>query len=114
MSQTDIPTRLELHREAFRLAGYRGPLIQLEELGPDEVALVNADFLTRIRRVSADDITAIYRVYIETLHGWGVMCPHPQRHRRYDGWHQSDTPRPFEEFRWFGCLLCEAYVINRS
>ena len=112
MSRTE--TRLEQHRTSFREARGVGPLIQLEELDPDEIALINAEFLEHVRRMKADDIGAIYDAYIETLHRWGVMCPHPQRDRLYDGWCSVDTPVPFEESRWYSCRLCNAIVINRS
>ena len=112
MSRTE--TRLERHRDAFQLAHGVGPLIQLEELDPEEVALINSDFLERVRLTRADDILAIYDVYVATLHSWGVMCPHPTSRRLYEGWHRMDTPVPFEDSRWFHCELCSATVINRS
>lgn len=114
MKASRTETRLERHRTEFSLARGVGPLLQLEELDPDEICLVNAEFLERARRINADDITKMYDAYISTLHNWGVMCPHPQPHRLYDGWHRTDTPVPFEESRWFNCVLCDAVVINRS
>lgn len=112
MSRTE--TRLERHRSSFREARCVGPLIQLEELNQDEIALINSEFWERCRRVRTDDIQTIYSIYVATLHEWGIMCPHPQPHRLYEGWYRADTPIPFEESRWFDCMLCNATVINRS
>lgn len=90
-----------------------GPLLPLDELAPDEVALVNQTFLEFCRRDRVDGIDEIYRAYIEALHEWGVMCPHPQHQRRYGGWQRSDVPVSFDDNRWFDCGLCGASVINR-
>jgi hypothetical protein len=114
VSRTDQVTRLERHRDEFNLNRGVGPLLELEELEPDEIKLVNAEFLSRVRRVQPEDIVAIYDAYVETLHRWGIMCPHPQHQRLYDGWLRADTPIKFDESRWFSCGLCGASVINRS
>lgn len=106
-----MATRLEEHRKVLEAADGLGPLLRLEELQPDEVALVNAVFLRRCQVVGTDDITKIYEAYIKTLHEWGVMCPHPSVHRLYNGWLKSDVPEP--ESTWFLCGLCNCMVINR-
>lgn len=110
-----MTTRLEGHRSELEAAGYLGPLIRLEELDEDELRLINRTFLERCRRLNAVDIGGIYRAYVETLHEWGVMCPHPhpQPQRAYEGWFRSDCPQPFEDHRWYDCNLCGSAVINR-
>jgi hypothetical protein len=50
---------------------------------------------------------------VDTLHQWGVMCPHPQPHRLYDGFRMSDVPLTFDACRWYDCTLCKTAVINR-
>lgn len=94
-------TRLEIHRRRFELDERRGPLLRLEELTVEEVELVNSAFFDRIHRAPPDDLAAMYRLYVATLHEWGVMCPHPTLHRLYslDG-------------RWYDCSLCKAAVIH--
>lgn len=106
-------TRLEAHRREFQQAERRGPLLRIEELTQTEIDLISADFLSRVRGLRPDDLGQIYFAYVDTLHSWGVICPHPQQHRRYDGFHRTDVPLPFEESRWYECGLCSACVINR-
>ena len=97
----------------MELEDYLGPLLVLETLGPDEVALVNRSFLERCQRDRVTGIDDIYGAYVSSLHEWGIMCPHPQHRRRYDGWHGSDVPLPFDESPWYDCGLCGTAVINR-
>ena len=106
-------TRLERHRIDFEAAKRMGSLLPLEELEPEEVALVNKSFLERCRRDRVDGINQMYEAYVSSLHEWGVMCPHPQHLRRYDGWQRSDTPVLFGDSPWFSCGICKAAVINR-
>lgn len=106
-------TRLEQHRKSLLEEGRSGPLLKVEDLSPDEIALVNGSFLELCRRRKVADISQTYSAYVDTLHSWGVMCPHPQPHRLYDGWRQAEFPISFDESRWFDCTLCSAAVINR-
>lgn len=94
-------TRLEAHKRRFELAERRGPLLRLDELTVDEVALVNATFFERVNKAPPDDLAAMYNIYAEVLHEWGVMCPHPSIRREYSlcG-------------RWYDCGLCKAAVIH--
>lgn len=105
-------TRLEEHRRLFETNEGVGPMLRIEELSAEELELVNADFIERCRG-RAEDLDAIYVAYARTLHSWGLICPHPQLHRRYDGFHKTDIPVSFAECRWYSCLLCDTIVINR-
>lgn len=105
-------TRLETHRREFRRAEFRGPLIRIEELSRPEIDLINGEFLERCKG-SAEDIDQIYSAYVQTLHSWGVICPHPQHQRMYDGYYRTHIPQRFEDSRWYTCNLCQAIVINR-
>lgn len=117
MSTTPIAsrteTRLEVHRREFKLAKFTGPMIRIETLGQDEIALINNEFLERCRLISPENLDQIYSAYVRTLHSWGVICPHPQPHRLYDGFHSTHVPIPFEDSQWYTCRLCETTVINR-
>jgi hypothetical protein len=115
MSSQNSPTetRLEEHRRSFQLARKTGPLLRIEELDAAEMKIFNDEFLSRCRTISPDDLAEIYRVYVEALHRWGIMCPHPQAHRLYSGWIASDVPLGFSEERWYDCNLCGSAVINR-
>jgi hypothetical protein len=90
-----------------------GPLLRIEELTHEEKAIINADFIELCRNRKASGPEEFYQAYIDTLHRWRVMCPHPQPHRLYDGYRKSDVPFSFDEHRWFDCRLCGAAVINR-
>lgn len=106
-------TRLEEHRKALEDAGRLGPLLQVDVLSSEEVALVNRTFLERCRRDRVEGIDQIYGAYVRSLNEWGVMCPHPQAHRLYDGWFRTDVPVTFVESVWFDCGLCHSAVINK-
>ncbi len=106
-------TRLEAHRQRWESEGRLGNLLRLEELDRDEVAIVNRSFLDRCKSQGYQGVDGIYSAYAHTLHEWGVMCPHPQHLRLYDGWHRTDVPLPSVESPWFDCGLCGAAVINR-
>lgn len=106
-------TRIELHRESLELNGRQGPLLRIEDLSSDEITIVNSSFLDLCRNRKVNDIDETYSAYVFTLHTWGIMCPHPQQHRLYDGFKHSDSPIDFESSKWFNCILCSAAVINK-
>lgn len=106
-------TRLEEHRRQLEAAGRLGPLLRADDLLPDELELVNRTFLSFCRERGVTDLDGLYGAYVSSLHTWGVMCPHPQMWRRYDGLYSSDYPQPFSESTWFTCSLCGSAVINR-
>lgn len=105
-------TRLEAHRKSLEEERRHGPLLRIEDLNSDEIALINASFLDLCRRRRAADLNETYAAYVDTLHHWGVMCPHPQPHRLYDGRKPCDVPLSFDVSRWFDCTLCGAAVVN--
>ncbi len=106
-------TRLEIHRNSFVENDFHGALIRIEDLDREELELVNTSFLDRCKKQSVEDIHQIYTAYVETLHTWGVMCPHPQIHRKYEGWQRAEHPIAFVDARWYECFLCKTAVINR-
>lgn len=106
-------TRLEKHREEFHQGKRLGNLVRLEDLSTDELTLVNSSLLNHMRLSDAEDLDGFYEVYVQTLHDWGIMCPHPLPRRLYDGWRRSEAPTPFNESKWYHCTLCRTSVINR-
>lgn len=108
-----MATRLEKHRDSLREEGRHGPLLRIDELNPDEITLINGSFLDLCRQRKVADISQTYTAYVDTLHQWGVMCPHPQPHRLYDGNRHSEFPLTFEMSKWFECTLCNTVAINR-
>ena len=108
-----LMTRLEKHRNSLREEDRHGPLLRIDELNPEEISLINGSFLDLCRKRKVADINQTYSAYVDTLHQWGVMCPHPQPHRLYEGRRQSDYPLDFESSKWYDCTLCKAAVINR-
>jgi hypothetical protein len=111
-TESKTETRLEEHRREFTRNNGCGPMIRVEDLSTEEIALVNADFL-ELCRGRADDIKAIYGAYVQALHLWGVICPHPLAHRLYGGFQRSDSPLHFEDAKWYDCCICGTSVINR-
>lgn len=106
-------TRLEAHRKTLEEEKRHGPLLRIEDLSTEELDLVNKSFLDLCRRRKVGDIRETYAAYVDTLHRWGVMCPHPQPNRLYDGHRTSEFPVDFESSKWYDCSLCGAAVINR-
>lgn len=106
-------TRLEVHREQFRKEKKIGGLIRLEELDHEEMALINASVIKHLRLSPAEDLDGFYDSYVQTLHNWGIMCPHPLGKRLYDGWRKCIAPLLFEESKWYHCGICCTSVINR-
>lgn len=106
-------TRLEARRKQMEEENAYGPLLRVEDLGQDEISVIYSSFLELCRRRKVSDINEMYVAYVDTLHHWKVMCPHPQPHRLYDGYRESDIPLSFDTHRWFECTLCRAAVINR-
>lgn len=106
-------TRLEARRKQMEEEKLHGPLLQVDELTHEEKAIINSSFLELCKRRKASDIKEVYEAYVDTLHHWKVMCPHPQPHRLYDGHRKSGMPLNFDTCRWFDCQLCGAAVINR-
>ena len=43
----ETETRIESHRRQFLASECRGPMLRLEDLAPNELALVNSEFLAR-------------------------------------------------------------------
>lgn len=107
-------TRLEKHRKSLLEEKRFGPLLRVEDLQVDEISLINSSFLELCRARKVSNIEETYSAYVDTLHQWGVICPHPLVHRRYDGFSRSDAPVPFETSKWYTCQLCRAMVINRE
>ena len=108
-----MPTRLEIHRDEFHSGKCLGKLLKIEELTVDELTMVNSSIFLYMGISDAQNLDGYYQVYIETLHSWGIMCPHPQIRRLYDGYRKSDYPIQFNESKWYSCTLCKTSVINR-
>jgi hypothetical protein len=87
-----------------------GSLLRYTDLNPAEQALIKADFLRR-RPVPG---MADHILYLRVMHSWGVICPHPQESRMYEGLYWSDSSVDFEECQWYVCQVCECIVINRE
>jgi len=102
---------LALHRNSFQAARRTGPLLRWSDLTPEVQGLLTQEFITNSAGAARWNVG---QIYVETLHGWGVMCPHPMAHRLYEGWRASDDPMTFEEAQWFSCGLCKTRVVNRD
>jgi hypothetical protein len=108
-----IVDRLESHRAALEQSERRGSLLRFDELNSHERERIHADFMTKVRLNGVEDLWQMWCLYVETLHAWGIMCPHPQTFRLYDGYRLSDMPVTFSDSVWYECRLCQAAVINR-
>lgn len=86
-----------------------GPLLRHSDLNPAEQALIKADFRRRRPVEGMPD----HVLYLRVMHSWGVICPHPQESRMYEGLYWSDSGVGFDECPWYVCGVCECIVINR-
>lgn len=106
--------RLNRHRQAFMLANMTGPLLRFAGLTALERAFITTQFITNSRPIARDDGPALKVCYAETLHLWGIMCPHPQQERLYEGGIANEHPVDFASSQWFDCRVCKTRVINRD
>lgn len=102
-------SRLVSHRNAFlgSKVPMTGPLLRYADLNGAEQSLIRSDFIGR----GSGPIDP--GLYLEVMHSWGVMCPHPRELRLYEGLYRSVKPMGFDESPWFACGICECIVINR-
>lgn len=114
MNGTSRTDRLEQNRERFTLAKHTGPLLAFSELTPTEQGFLTSEFLINSRSITKGDVETLGTCYVQTMHGWGVMCPHPMPHRLYEGKWQTEVHLDFELSPWFDCGLCKTRVINRG
>lgn len=115
MSYQGQVTRLETHRLAFRSAEIpmTGPLLRFQDLSPEERRIVDSAAVQRVRELASDGRDFTTHDYLEVLHSWGIMCPHPLGTRTYEGLYWSDIELSFDECRWYDCDTCGCIVINR-
>jgi hypothetical protein len=106
--------RLTDHRRLLEAMEYKGPLLSFDQLTLEEKQIIHADFMSLVRQLGAEGVMEMWILYAQTLHIWGIMCPHPQGLRLYDGFQQADMPLSFEDSHWYSCRLCSAIVINRQ
>lgn len=106
MRTRSTPTRLERHRLKFIKNGHRGPLLQLDELSPEEKKMVQSELVADVRVVGIDfsnegDDLAFDRVYLDVLNNWGIACPHPH-----------SSVEPVHSGRAHRCAVCECIIIG--
>lgn len=105
-----MPSRLELHRINYHhQAGIGVELLRVFDLDKDELRQLNFDVFTEIKQTGAFG-DEYYDAYVKILMSWGVMCPHPQKHRLYSGRQTSDFS--LTNHKWFLCRCCLCHVIN--
>lgn len=98
--------RLRSHREFFERHG--GPLLRVQDLDHTELS-----FMTHALACLGTDDRLLSKLCLKVLNDWGIMCPHPQGSRLYEGLYVSTDILPFRESPWYHCLTCECIVINR-
>lgn len=83
----------------------KGPMLKMSDLDPFEKQIVSDDFFSR--RQDGKDMG---KNYLEVLSSWGIICPHPQDRRLYEGSIRSEHHE--SNRHWFICEMCECHVIN--
>lgn len=106
---TKRPTRLDLHRFKFHKDGEKGALLSLKDLSTEEMAILSTEIFSQMQKRDPEK-TDMYEVYTGVLADWGVMCPHPQHKRLYEG--KVESPVPKLNFKWYRCLACGCEVVN--
>lgn len=98
MSQVK-PSKIERHRLKFHASGKKQDLlIEFDSLDRKDKQIIARDIL---HRLNVEESTDRYKKYIESLHDWGIACPHPEQLRK-------------EKDRWFSCSGCDCIVMKQQ
>lgn len=102
-----IDPTLEQRKIDFADQKFCGPLITLSDLTPQQMAVINGIFFTKIRGHGNDweNLEQVYSIYVSVLHEYGIMCPHPD--------HWSERRYVATGVRTFTCVLCKSAVLER-
>lgn len=106
---SNVPKRIQLHRLKFHWLGKKTDMLSFFSLDPDEKKMVAEDILTKLHLNRGKDP---YKVYVETLADWGIVCPHPEHMRLYSGVKKSEYP--VFDHKWFKCEVCGCSSFNEN
>lgn len=106
MADERKPTRLDLHRAKFHQQKKMIPLLLVSDLSEEECDIIASEVF-KLKKISDEE--NIQNLYFYILSDFGVMCPHPQEERRYEGTRQKQIN---EIGNWYKCLLCHCLVLN--
>lgn len=99
---------IEEHALARKNNGGTGPLLEYSKLSAKDIRTISKEIFSTIGSSMGDKDP--YEIYIEVMMKWGIMCPHPQYKRLYEGKHRMSFPTC--KYRWFLCECCSSCVIN--
>jgi hypothetical protein len=102
-------TKWDIHIESWKKFKKKGPLIALDDLESNERSWL----ATKIFQLFGPlDEQSKYEAYMNVLHEYGIMCPHPQHKRLYGGTEQ--LPKPSDQHLWYDCTMCSCTVLNED
>lgn len=84
-----------------------GPLITIEDISHEDMSLIAHEIFRLMKKY--DDP---YDAYIFVLSKYGIMCPHPQIKRLYNGFKKSAVPQV--QYKWYNCSMCKCSAINEK
>ena len=103
----EMPTSLYENADHFLSNDKHGPLAIMDDITQDDMKLISDEILKLCKKY--DDP---YSAYIFVLSKYGIMCPHPQNKRFYDGHKKSDVV--LKNYKWYNCNMCSCAVINED
>jgi hypothetical protein len=98
-------TRFQEHCEEYLKSGGTGQLMRIEDVDGDDMSQIAGEIF-RLAKTMDDP----YQAYVSVISKYGIICPHPQKKRLYDGRHKSDVP--VERYRWYDCTMCGCSAFN--
>jgi len=93
------------HYKRYIKSGGAGPLMKVEDVDEENMSIIAGEIF-RLSKLVEDP----YDAYVQIISKYGIICPHPQRKRLYDGCFRSDTP--IARYRWYNCEMCQCSVFN--
>jgi len=84
-----------------------GSLMIIDDISQSDMSLIAYEIFRLIKNY--DDP---YDAYILVLSKYGIMCPHPQIKRLYNGFKKSMSP--LANFKWYNCSMCKCAAINEE
>lgn len=98
--------KLESHRLKYHKEQGMIQLFLLEDLTPDEFQFVSRLILAEVAK---SEECNRYKIAMNVLREWGIMCPHPLCGRLYG---EEIMMIPSSKHRWFRCVSCDSYAKN--
>lgn len=118
MTKERKKTHIDIHREQFIRSGKLSSLLPLSMISDEDMTPIVDDFKQKLflykknmkEEEASDEL--YYKIYAEVLGGWGIMCPHPEKFRRYGA--VGDRNSSKDDSEYYNCSMCNCLVLNQE